>query len=315
MIILKKNPSFDTERKKIVLVFGLGLIGREIFKSLIAQGYTYTTKKFDWIDRRQQAQDAAIIIAEIKNIVNCEFYEKAVDVAIVWAAGKTGFSSESNEIAAEELSFKVILDTYRNLIDACPLSNFKFHLISSAGGIFESQSHIGIKSIPSPRRPYGHLKLGLEMLLLEALDEGSYFIYRPSSVYGLLNSGRSGLISTLIKNGLLNKEVQIVGSMDTLRDYVFSGDIGDYVAKKITLSSDKGGFHFLVSGRPTSIVQLKIIVERILNKKIYICSSFSGSNSENITFNHSCLPYDWHPTEINFGVKKIYSHFFLQHQY
>lgn len=315
MIVLQSNPSLDAKCKRIVLIFGLGLIGKEIFNSLLAQSYTYTTHKFDWNDRGQQAQDASTLMAEIKTIVACEAYDKAVEVAVVWAAGRAGFSSGDNEMATEELSFKAILDVYRKLVDACPSGKFKFHLVSSAGGIFESQSHIGAESTPSPCRPYGHLKLKLEMLLSEVLDKDSCFIYRPSSVYGLLNSGRSGLISTLIKNGLLNKEVQIFGSMDTLRDYVFSGDIGEYIANKITKKPDNYGTHFLVSGRPTSILQLKITVERILNKKIYICSSLSGSNSENITFNHSCLPYDWRPTEINLGVKKIYSEYFLQDHY
>lgn len=312
MIVLRKDSTQAEVPTKVVLLFGLGLIGREIFNNLIAQGFSYTSQNFDWNDAVLQESDARSLIVTTQSIINAALSEHAstIDIAIVWAAGKAGFGSLEAEMIVEELSFRAVLNVYKLLANGYGSGDVSFHLMSSAGGLFESQSHVGAKSVAAPCRAYGHLKLRMETLLEETVKQQSRYVYRPSSVYGPLNTGRAGIIATLIKNGLLNKEVQILGSMNTLRDYVFSGDIGRFVSTKITSTCKNGAVYFLVSGRPTSILQLKTSVERILNKKIYICSSLSSSNSENITFDHSCLPPEWQPTELNLGISTIYSQFF-----
>ncbi len=312
MIVFQSAPSIHVPDKKIVLLFGLGLIGNEIFVNLIRHGYNYKSHDFDWVDRSKQEAQARELAIEVQGIIKSTVAVQpaAVDINIIWAAGKAGFSSLEDETLTEEISFRNVLEFYKKLTETHAFGRVVFHLLSSAGGLFESQNHITLRSSPSPRRAYGHLKLKLEDLLIECSDSASRNIYRPSSVYGPLNMGRTGIIPTLIKNGLLNKEVQILGSMDTLRDYVFSGDIGAYVTKKIISHKKEGGIHFLVSGKPTSLLQLKNTTERILNKKIYICSNLADSNAENITFDQSCRPSDWNPIELNLGIRKIHSDFF-----
>jgi UDP-glucose 4-epimerase len=43
-----------------------------------------------------------------------------------------------------------------------------FHMMSSAGGLFESQTHCSEHSIPRPLRPYGTGKLMQERALAQA---------------------------------------------------------------------------------------------------------------------------------------------------
>lgn len=315
MIILYKDSGTRSEIRNIVLIFGVGLIGKEIVHSLLLhEKYNSQSYDFHWNNRQQQAADAENLITQFRNIANLgtreSAYPKKINVALVWAAGRAGFASSNAEMEEEKTSFKVVLEIYQAISrsDLCNILNF--HFVSSAGGLFESQRFINKNSTPSPCRPYGSHKLNLEELLLNSIGADASFIYRPSSVYGLMSGGRLGLIATLIKNGLQNKEVKILGNMDTLRDYVFCGDIGQHIAKRIISNANQGRIEILASGRPMSILQLKIIVEQVINRKIYICTSTSNTNSEDITFDASSLPADWRPTEINLGVRKVYADFF-----
>lgn len=314
MIILCKKSLAHQTHTEIVLIFGIGLIGLEIVNALTKTGYSPFTHDFSWTDRQQQASDASSIIDKLRTLSHDPMTgtghgrEPAIDV--VWAAGKCGFVSSCEELEEEKKSFQRILELHGEISSSGLCNSARFHLVSSAGGLFESQKLINETSTPSPCRPYGNQKLQLEQLLLDTVDNRICFIYRPSSVYGFINSGRFGFISTLLKNGLLNKEVNILGSMNTLRDYVFSADIGQHIANRITSNNTSGSIEMLASGKPTSILQLKLIVEQIINKKIYICCSSSKANHEDITFDVNGLPVDWQPTEINLGIRKIYNDFF-----
>lgn len=314
MIFLCKNSRSRQQRTDVALVFGIGLIGMEIVGALTKAGYSPFVHEFNWTDRRRQELDASSILMKLRSIIHekppVTECEKEPNINIVWAAGKCGFSSSREELEEEKKSFQIILDLYAHILESGLCRSLKFHLVSSAGGLFESQKLINESSHPSPCRPYGDQKLQLEQLLLGAVDKNSCFVYRPSSVYGFINGGRFGFIATLLKNGLLNKEVNMLGSMNTLRDYVFSRDIGEHIAKRIGSNGTPGSIEFLASGKPTSILQLKLIVEQVINKKIYICCSSSNANHEDITFDANSLPADWQPTEINLGIRKIYLDFF-----
>jgi len=313
IILYNKSPTHQTHTA-LVLIFGIGLIGQEIVNALTKTGYSPITHNFSWTDRQQQASDASSIIGKLRTLSYDPImdigYEREPDIDVVWAAGKCGFVSSCEELEEEKKSFRRILELHGQISSSGLCNSARFHLVSSAGGLFESQKLINETSTPSPCRPYGNQKLQLEQLLLDTIDKGLCFIYRPSSVYGFINSGRFGLISTLLKNGLINKEVNILGSMNTLRDYVFSADIGQHIANRITSNNTPGSIEILASGKPTSILQLKLIVEQIINKKIYICCSSSEANNEDITFDANGLPVDWQSTEINLGIRKIYNDFF-----
>jgi hypothetical protein len=63
----------------------------------------------------------------------------------------------------------------------------------------------------------------------------------------------------------------------------------------------------LVSGKPSSIYEIKRIVEDMLNKKIYVAFQSAYDNSSDITFSTEILPNDWHPIDIRTAARKVYS--------
>ena len=234
---------------------------------------------------------------------------KVYDVAVVWSAGRSGFLTDKRETDAEMQSYETVLSLLRTSMSNFPDNRYFFHLISSAGGLFEGQRNIGAKSMPSPVRPYGELKHGQEKRLIDCNEKIIKFIYRPTSVYGYIGGNqRMGLITTLINNGINNQISTIYGSLITLRDYVLNDDVGAYVAKRIFSTSEGSrNICYLGSGRPCSIYEVIHIVEQELGRKIYVqfIAMSQFSNNLDIVLSPSMLPDTWKPDDIKAGVRFV----------
>lgn len=291
------------EKKRIVLLFGEGLVGSSIATAL-PDFYAREQHAFTYDDSRQQPVEFAAIGDRIGQLCRTA----PGDVDVVWAAGKAGFTASESDVDNELAIYKRVLAFTCIRAEQFPEIKVSFHCISSAGGLFEDQKRVTITSKPLPMRPYGRLKLLQETALLAASDRIRKRIYRLSTAYGHIERGhRFGLISTLIYNGVRHQVSQIYGDMNTLRDYVWSGDVGEYIAREIArdVDSDRAIAH-LVSGKPSSIYEIKRIVEDILKKHIYIAFRNQGENKSDITFSEHLLPDDWHPVAIQTAARSIY---------
>jgi UDP-glucose 4-epimerase len=247
---------------QLVIVIGLGLIGSEV-------AYLFTKSK--------KYQEFSIIIDWndpffFKNQFLL-FFEQYIKLAplkmdLIWAAGKSGFNSSQEQCEAETSHFFQWVDCLRGFKDFRS-EMLSIHLISSAGGLFEGQLKVDQDSIPSPKRPYGIYKLKQEDYL-KLQFPNSYRIYRPSSVFGKILTGkRVGLISVLVENGLKNKESTIFGSLDTLRNFVFVEDVAASIYKVLNEPnrySDKT--FFLISDRSASIFEVIHLIRCFTGKKV-----------------------------------------------
>ena len=132
-----------------VLLFGLGLIGGAVDRALRlrfqAGGRDFP---YDWQDAGlRQAQRADIAAA----------LPQAGRLAVVWTGGQSGFASSDADMAQETAIVAELIAMAQTLRQAGrPVD---FHMMSSAGGLFESQTHCSEHSIPRPLRPYGTGKL------------------------------------------------------------------------------------------------------------------------------------------------------------
>ena len=229
-------------------------------------------------------------------------------VDIVWAAGSGGFSSKTLELKPEFCAFETVLTLSQKLYELFPQKKACFHLISSAGGIFEGQRFVNSNSMPMPIRPYGELKLAEEEYLSKSLY-GLYdlLIYRPSSVYGLSIIGnRKGLISTLLHCAERGQVAQIFGGQDTLRDFVYVDDIGRFVVDRLFDSAITNSTYMLVSGKSTAMIEVINFVEYIVSKKLYLQFWPVSSNALDNSYSQAVLPGSWSPIDIRTGIAKTY---------
>ena len=305
-------PNTQTHCKhipQVIAIFGVGLLGGSIYRNIINQVEIITQQRFDfdWISGEKQNCHAQKI-HELLTKINIRSNTRIKRVVIVWSAGSAGFSSNNEEVANELSTFQTVLDIARRLKTSLISTAVEFHLVSSAGGLFEGRTYVDEQTAPKPCRPYGYLKQAQEQLLL---DEDLLIpqIYRPSTVYGPILSGtRRGLVSTLLHNGSLKVVSNILGHLYTLRDYVYYDDIGRYISDSILLceASKRQRVSFLVSGKPTSIFELIHIIERILKHRLYFKLQYHPNNSCDINFSPSVSPNDWRPTALEYGCERIY---------
>lgn len=282
-----------------VLLFGLGLIGGALERALRlrfqAEGRDFP---YDWQDAGQRRAQRAEIAAALP---------PAGRLAMVWCAGQNGFGASDDEMARETAILAELIAMAQDLhSDARPVD---FHLMSSGGGLFESQTHCSRDSIPQPLRPYGAAKLAQEQALARASGLARRHVYRPSSVYGVSRSRRVGLVTALIANAMQGRTTRIFGNPNTLRDYVLADDIGHYVARRIVTPEPEPSpaalTYLLASGRSASVFE---VIERIrerIERPLLLQFDPHPSNVRDMSFLPSALPADWQPTPLASGISHV----------
>lgn len=301
MIIIDSREN-EIADNRIIIIVGLGLIGTSLANLLLKKiKATANYVKIDWenADKFEQIIEKAICNLNIKKVQQIDW---------VWSAGKAGFNATPEDVKNEYNLYAIFLkkvdyhraNTFPNLAN-------NFHLISSAGGLFEGQTLVNTKSTPKPKRPYGELKLKQEKLAIE-LFSNNYSIYRLSSVYGNgKQNQRIGLISTLIRNTYSCKLTNIQGYFDTKRDYVWLDDVTDYISNRI-LSNElkKTPVYFLISGKPSTIFEIIDIVKKISNQKVLYKLDLMKTNADQIVFSSRLFPPQWHPTALQLCIHNVY---------
>jgi len=289
---------------QLVLMFGLGMIGTAIRNALVTLGYEPLADiHYDW-SHAQRRQAASRQIEQ-----TCRSVGPISRISVIWSAGSAYFHSTREETEAELSVFKATIEWLQVLRQALQPERFEFHLVSSAGGLFEGQRLIEMDSKPTPLRPYGQLKLDQENHVLSRFSHNEIAFYRPSSVYGpMVQNARKGLINNLVNNGQNFRTTVLDAHVMALRDYVFSADIGHYVARLVRsgeLSRQERHERFLVSARCASIFEVVKRVQRMLNLSLQVrYDEFFGNNSH-ITFSDQVLPRGWKPVTLDVGLRQF----------
>jgi nucleoside-diphosphate-sugar epimerase len=290
----------STDYGHLVLLFGVGLIGRCILQSL-ARNFVaeFEDVPCDWTDGNAREHQLAALRRRIAG-----GQRRPIGIVdVIWSAGKAGFGANADELLREDAPFDDILQLAADLAECLPSASHRFHMMSSAGGLFEGQRLVDRNSEPRPVRPYGRAKLSQE-LRARCLPAGiSCSIYRPSSVYGHnRRRGRSGLIAALINGAKTHQTSHIYGNINTLRDYVMAGDIGAFVAAQVS-GSHKPGEFLLASGKPAAIGEVIHIVERAVARRLYVRFEHLASNADHMSFIPAALPEKWVPTNLETGIR------------
>jgi UDP-glucose 4-epimerase len=300
------NPcSGDDASGPLVLIFGLGMIGGAISRSLLSLGYEVRGDiAWDWNDAARRVEAQELIAAHCRTIAPVNG-----SLAVAWSAGNATFHSTAGEVKHELEVFMETIGFIKSLREALHAERFAFHFVSSAGGLFEGQRVVGIDSRPAPQRPYGELKLAQETELLDHFGASELAFYRPSSVYGpMRQNARKGLINNLVNNGRKARTTVLDAHVMSLRDYVFSHDVGHFVARCIRSDATGEGQRperFLVSSRCSSIFEVVRKIERILNLHLRVRYDENFGNSRNITFSQRVMPVGWRPVTLDVGLRQF----------
>jgi UDP-glucose 4-epimerase len=303
MILIKRQAPDLAGEEQVIALFGAGLIGSAVARAIMQEGVrSAITLPFSWKDADRREAD----LASLSETMFGTMAGSVRHVEVVWTAGRAGFAAGWADVEEELAAFESVKRLCVQLCDAFPVARHRFHMMSSAGGLFEGQRFVEERAVPAPRRPYGHLKLEQEQRA-NRLSAGIIpFIYRPSSVYGLgIFGGRTGLIATLIQNAKQYSPSRIVGRLDTIRDYVLVNDIGKFVAQCINKTAERPESFLLASGRPAAMYEVLDIVGKVIGRPLYLKMDTAPSNASHFSYRKSALPDNWFPTDLETGIKQV----------
>jgi nucleoside-diphosphate-sugar epimerase len=290
----------------VVALFGLGVIGTEIFQALSRDhSLRYTSLPLTWSGSEDLVRQEMKAVTD--TIHEYAHGDATTYIDVVWAAGRAGFGSSAEVLAGEDMPFREALALARHLDLTETNAHLRFHLLSSAGGLFEGRRHVGAHSEPVPTRPYSDAKLAQERAIATQLPPSvTHNIYRLSSVYGYrTQTGRVGVVVALLKAGLQNKTATIYGLHETMRDYVLADDIGDFIARRIGDETRESRQFILASGRPTSLGEIIFLIEKVLGRRLLLYFQAGNDNVQHNTFLPSALPADWRPTSLEVGISRV----------
>ena len=295
------NRLFENKTEQLILLFGIGLLGQAILQALSCNGIAGISRiPFCWVDADEQERDAELVLRRARECA----IGGVVRVDIVWCAGRAGFFASDVELETELCCFQKVLSLANALEADLRRADFVFHFVSSGGGVFEGQNVI-VGTKPVALRPYASTKLQQEHELLASPLSARKLIYRPSSVYGLGAPGtRKGLINTLIEKTVLCQPALLVGRPETLRDYVLATDIGGYISRMINQPVLEDRVALLASGKPTMLFEIVARLAKIMRRKVFHRYLSDSTNIADTTFDPSVLPEDWHPTDLETGMRQ-----------
>ncbi len=284
---------------KVILLFGAGLIGTSVIGALPKENCrTLMELPFNWNNPTARSMDKKRIfqIATISGSDTLQF-------DVIWAAGKAGLAATEHVLAEEDLAFDDVLDVARQLSGLPHRPTVTFHLVSSAGGLFEGEKFVGRTSHPRPLRPYGTAKLRQEGAVSQLECIGSV-IYRPSTVYGYCGGGRAGLITSLIGNAQKFEVTTIYCKPDTLRDFVQADDVGRFIASKVFTCNRRGQTYILASAKPTSATEIVGIVRDIMKRPLYVCYHPAPSNALHNSYLGTAPPVEFRSMALQSGIQR-----------
>lgn len=306
-----------------VLVFGVGLIGDSLITELSRRGFSGAKRlAFSWQPASGKAREdeadaiCGCIKARMDTHVNAGVSTSRISVDIIWSAGQGGFASTWATLDRELSAFLAVIILSTRLLEMLPLAAHRFHLTSSAGGLFEGLLNVGTEAMPAPLRPYGELKLEQEQLLHTHCLAMRKHIYRPSSVYGFVSlNSRLGLITTLINNGMRGQVTNIFAEALTLRDYVLVSDVASFMAQKIEAgAAEADGTYLLASAKPTSVHEVIALLERVLEKPLYYVFRVTHDNTASNTYCPHAVANGFYPQDLETGIRSVLlsmrNHFF-----
>jgi nucleoside-diphosphate-sugar epimerase len=133
--------------------------------------------------------------------------------------------------------------------------------------IFFSSAAVKVK----PLTPYAVSKITAEEIVKLYSDKINTIIVRPENIYGLGQKANYGyVIHNFIKAVKSGQKINIFGTGNQSRDFVYIDDVVDFVERAISSKVKSGTIFSLGTGRETKIIDLAKIVMQVVHKKTKI---------------------------------------------
>jgi UDP-glucose 4-epimerase len=254
-------------KKRIIILGGLGFIGRNLFNSLVRENYDVTILA-------DQIHDSAEIHGIRKNIIigsilDKDFVEKSLrgfDVIFSLA----GSSGASHSIKNPYHDLDTNLKGHLNILEACRMYNPKALLIFPSTRLVYGKPEHNPVDETHPLKPesiYAIHKLTTEhyYLLYKRLHNLNCVVFRISNPYGpyqRFGSNNYGILNLFIHKALVDKEIEIFGEGNQKRDFIYIDDLTNLLIQSIDNDNMFGNIYNVGYGKGISLKETASLIKR-----------------------------------------------------
>ena len=178
--------------------------------------------------------------------------------------------------------------------------------------VYGDSEHPNEKTNFNPKTCYGVSKISSELYLKVFEKEINYTIFRLFNVYGpsqKLNNLKQGMIRIYMTQFLKNNKIEVKGSLNRSRDFIFIDDVVEVFIKALKHKSKKNQIINIGTGKKTSINKIiKIFKQFDRNLKVKIKKGTKG-DQKNIYANNNYLKSIYNITNftnIDKGIRIFY---------
>jgi UDP-glucose 4-epimerase len=257
---------------KIIITGAAGFIGSHIAQRLLDEGYHILALDNLVSGYRKNLPPGAdflnIDISDAKSLAKLP--AKNIKAVIHLAAQSSG------EVSSE----KPLVDLMTNaagtllLLIWCRNNGIKRFIFSSSMAVYGQPASLPVKENDRccPLSFYGISKLTAENYINNFRKKGMYTtIFRLFSVYGPgqdLSNMKQGMVSIYLSYLLKNRVLQVKGSGERFRDFIYIDDVSETIAKSIDSPVTFGKTYNLATGIKTLVKDLIKLELEVLGKDI-----------------------------------------------
>lgn len=296
-------------KKKYIILGGNGFIGRNLCDYIAKQGHEVTS--FDRL--MPDYQNASV------HYIQGDFFEDEYLKRIIWDKDIIIHAiSTINPGNSNELYMNGYERDFIQTVKMCSWikeTDKKVVFLSSGGTIYGNYDEQPLCEavLPRPINHYGNVKLSIEnaLRIFHIQNRLNVTIARISNPYGPGQDFTKGVgfVDAVLKQSLNNREVEIWGDGENIRDYIYIDDVCSYLYLLAEYQGNELLFN-VSSGIGTSQNQ---VVQAIRNIGIAVNVKYKESRSvdvrkiilDNRKISQLC---NWKVTSFQEGIKKYYEY-------
>lgn len=298
---------------KILLLGGTGFIGLHLLEKLSdASDLSVKVYSRHPLKHNLLGREVEYIIGDLLDTDRLFEAIKNTDVLVHLASSTVPATAERNP----KYDIKMNLAASVGLFELIPRTSVKRIIFLSSGGtVYGNPQYLPVdESHPlNPIGSYGIVKVAIEYYLKNYANKYNfdYTILRVSNPYGPRQrvDGLQGVIATFLHRVAQGRKIQIWGSGETLRDYIYVEDLAVCLQKLIHLDELSGTFN-IGSGTGHSLTDIIEVIRQAtgITPEISFTPALSGSvDSTYLNINKIQREAQWSPnTSLYEGVKKYY---------
>ncbi|PWU72792.1 NAD-dependent epimerase [Ochrobactrum sp. POC9] len=263
---------------KILVLGGLGFLGRNTVKTLIRGGYSVRV-----FDRRVPNEREIITMfgtSDNIDFIAGDFLDRKVILEALTGCDAcihlitTTLPATSNADKIYDVSSNLI-GSLQVLESMRELEVGKLVFLSSGGTVYGNPIYTPIdENHPThPRSSYGIVKLAIEKYchLYNELHNMKAVVLRLSNPYGAgqLGTGIQGAIPVFVHRALTEEPIEVWGDGNVVRDYVHINDVSAAIASAVEYRGDETLFN-IGSGSGRSLNQIVGSIEQALERKVSV---------------------------------------------